>query len=287
MQNKNKKTLFNQQISSFLTITSKVLLIGALFLIPFGSLEAKADIITPDELINLTNQERVKAGLASLKSNTLLELAAYNKAVDILENNYFAHTNPAGKPFYFWIQETGYEYQSAGENLAIDFSNVPDIVDAWMASPTHRENILESSYQEIGLAILSGKFGDHETIVVVQEFGEPITPLPSTPPATLAMESATTIKLVAGQSTHTPMLANSNLPTNPLPWAKRIQNLLNLAVMIIFSAVVILLTEKSIALSLQPLPRYTSGRPVISGGKGTPIIFNIVGATSANTPRGV
>jgi hypothetical protein len=71
------------------------------------------------------------------------------------------------------MKEAGYEYQVAGENLARDFGTTPDMMEAWMASPTHRANIVNPKYTEIGIAVIDGVFQGYETTLVVQMFGKP------------------------------------------------------------------------------------------------------------------
>ena len=158
----------------FITLCFKVLLVGTLFLLGESSYAAAENTVNAHKLIELTNHEREKAGLPQLVKNPLLTRAARAKAYDILTQDYFAHTTPDRKPFYIWIQEAGYVYTSAGENLAISFIDENEIMNAWMASQTHKDNILDTQYTEIGIASLIGDFSDKETIVVVQLFGEPI-----------------------------------------------------------------------------------------------------------------
>jgi uncharacterized protein YkwD len=118
----------------------------------------------PEKFIfDLVNAERSKVGLSPLKRNLLLDQAARNKAADLVSKGYWSHTSPEGKTFNEWIQEAGYRYLHAGENLAKDFPNVSDAVPAWMNSPTHRENILKVVYQDTGIAIQGS--------VIVQMFG--------------------------------------------------------------------------------------------------------------------
>lgn len=192
MQNKYKNTFFKEKLNKlpcflfspkfaktvlnylFIALTIKVLIVGALFLIPEKTAVLASSPIDPSILIYLTNQERSKHNLEPLVENELLTKAAYNKALDIIKNDYFAHTTPYGKRFFEWIQEAGYKYRSAGENLAISFKRNTDIVNAWMNSKTHRENILDPYYKEIGIAKAEGEFNGKTTIIVVQMFGEPI-----------------------------------------------------------------------------------------------------------------
>ena len=61
------------------------------------------------------------------------------KAQDMATLGYFAHVSPDGKTPWYWIEKVGYDYQYAGENLAINFSDSKDVTNAWMASPLHKE----------------------------------------------------------------------------------------------------------------------------------------------------
>ena len=89
----------------------------------------------------------------------------------MIKNDYFAHTSPAGINPWFWYEKDGYDYKYAGENLAINFLKAEDQHKAWMASPTHRKNILNDKYQEIGVAVDAGKINGQMAIIAVQEFG--------------------------------------------------------------------------------------------------------------------
>lgn len=129
--------------------------------------------ITKIALIELTNQARESLGLSVLKENPKLSEAAYLKAKDILEKDYFSHSSPAGVTPWYWFSKSGYNYQLAGENLAIGFLDSEEVYDAWLDSPSHKENILNSSFSEIGIATLKGDFQGNETTVVVQLFGAP------------------------------------------------------------------------------------------------------------------
>ncbi len=131
-----------------------------------------ASPITKASVIELTNQERIKAGLPIFWSNYKLNLAAQRKAEDMLKNGYWEHYHN-GKSPWDWMREAGYEFKAAGENLAIDFFEVEPMIQAWMDSPTHRQNILNPVFREIGVGVAKGWFKDHETIIVVQMFGAP------------------------------------------------------------------------------------------------------------------
>jgi len=134
---------------------------------------AWASGISPADVIALANSARSKAGLTPLSANTELTIAAQAKAEDMLKNDYFAHTSPAGATPWSWIKQAGYQYKAAGENLAINFTDVAEEHSAWMKSPTHRANILNAEYQEIGVAVVSGKIDGKESVVTVELFGTP------------------------------------------------------------------------------------------------------------------
>lgn len=138
-----------------------------------------ASAINASSLIDMTNQVRQEANLKPLEPNHKLTQAAYRKAYDILNHGYFAHTNPSGKPFYQWVEEENYNYLYAGENLAIDFTTNEGVLGAWLQSPSHRANIINPNYNEIGLVTLRGSWQDHETTVVVQMFGSILTESPT------------------------------------------------------------------------------------------------------------
>lgn len=130
-----------------------------------------ASQISPQKVIELTNSERQANGLPELVYNKELSEAATAKATDMFAHNYWAHISPTGVEPWFFITNANYKYQHAGENLARDFSNPSSVVAAWMASPTHKQNILDKRYQDIGIAVMDGYINGVETTLVVQMFG--------------------------------------------------------------------------------------------------------------------
>jgi hypothetical protein len=132
-----------------------------------------ASSITPAQVLDLTNKERAESGLPPLTLNSKLTSAALSKGQDMFSDQYWAHIAPDGKEPWSFISESGYRYRVAGENLARDFSTTSDMVLAWMRSPTHKANIVNSRYQEIGIAVIDGVLNGHETTLVVQMFGSP------------------------------------------------------------------------------------------------------------------
>ena len=127
----------------------------------------------PGEGIALTNTERTKVGDAGVVENASLARAAQNKANDMATKGYFSHVGPDGKEPWVWISEAGYQYRFAGENLAVRFDESSDVVNAWMASPSHRANIVKPVYTEIGIGVAQGIYEGVPATFVVQYFGTP------------------------------------------------------------------------------------------------------------------
>lgn len=102
-------------------------------------------------VIKLTNQERSNQGLSPLKAHKKLSNVARNKAQDMQSNGYFSHTSPSqGSPFDM-MKNAGVSFQSAGENIARGQKSPQQVVDAWMDSQGHRENILNEDFTHIGV----------------------------------------------------------------------------------------------------------------------------------------
>ncbi len=127
--------------------------------------------IDQKQVIELTNKEREKQGLAPVKENEALDKAALLKAQNMFTENYWAHFAPSGKTPWDFILGSGYKFTFAGENLAKNFYSSNEVVVAWMASPTHRDNLLNGKYQDIGVAVLEGVLNGQKTTLIVQEFG--------------------------------------------------------------------------------------------------------------------
>lgn len=116
--------------------------------------------ITKNELlgIELLNNDRSKQGLPRLVADARLTEVARNHAADMVANNYFNHTNLQGQSPFDRIEANGITYKSAGENIAYNYS-VEKLEEAWMNSPGHRANILNTGYTHVGLGLYPGKNG--------------------------------------------------------------------------------------------------------------------------------
>ena len=127
--------------------------------------------ISVSDLVTQTNEQRNKYGLPSLKLDSQLTEAAQKKADNMFAKDYWAHNGPDGTTPWDFITNAGYQYVYAGENLARGFSTTIDVMNAWMASPDHRENILSKNFVDVGFAVESGKLTGEDTTLVVEEFG--------------------------------------------------------------------------------------------------------------------
>lgn len=132
---------------------------------------ANASELTPEKIVELTNQSRKEAGLKPLNADPKLALAASEKARDMFANQYFEHISPAGVTPWHWFNAVGYNYTYAAENLAKDFATAEGAHSALMKSTGHRENILGANYKDIGIAVVTGTFNGKNSVIVVEEFG--------------------------------------------------------------------------------------------------------------------
>lgn len=162
-----------------------------------AALLAGSNGYSAEEIIALANTNRKNVGLNELKVNPVLNKAADVKVQDMLAKNYFSHVSPDNKTPWDFIKGAGYKYFAAGENLAIDFVTAEDVNKGLMDSPTHRANLLNKLYTEIGVSVGYGIFDGRETILVAQYFGKPYevktAPAPIKP-VTVPVKPATTTK---------------------------------------------------------------------------------------------
>ncbi len=127
------------------------------------------------DLLTDTNDAREKEGLGILTLNDDLSRAAYLKAQDMYEAQYWAHVSPSGVQPWKWFADVNYNYSVAGENLAKNYPTAQATVDAWMDSETHRANILNKDYRDVGFAVVDGSLLGESTSLVVALYGSPVT----------------------------------------------------------------------------------------------------------------
>ena len=205
---------------SFLAILMAVYLLNQSIIKSIGTLKpgvlGYSSEITVSKVLKATNLERLKYNLPELKYNETLSKSATAKAKDMFANNYWAHTSPTGKTPWDFFKENDYQYSVAGENLAKDFYDTESLMRAWMNSPTHKANIVNSKYQEIGLGVVNGVLDGVETTLVVQHFGTPLNRAAASAPNPVEPVTQTE-KVPVAVSPDTPqVLASTNTTINPL-----------------------------------------------------------------------
>lgn len=126
--------------------------------------------VLPTALTVLANADRGAGALEALVEDPLLARAAQAKADDMAARGYFAHVSPDGTTFRKYLDDAGYQYSYAGENLAVDFEESVDVERAWMNSPTHRANILKAEYTHVGYGVARGTYQGKDVTFVAQFF---------------------------------------------------------------------------------------------------------------------
>ena len=148
---------------------------------PLKNLSGKSTtrVLQSKIILTATNLQRLNNGVKSLQWNDTLKNSAESKAQDILNKQYFEHISPEGVGPAQLAAQVGYKYVVIGENLALgNFETESALVDAWMNSPGHRENILNPKFTEIGIAAKRGTYEGKTVWVAVQEFGTPLSSCP-------------------------------------------------------------------------------------------------------------
>ena len=212
---------------SLMAILTLVTFVGAnLQAILWQSSDWLVSTVLPATVIDLTNQERSELNALPLQRNTTLDAAATLKAKDMAKNEYFSHFSPTGVSPWYWFDQAGYVYAHAGENLAIHFTDSTEVVEAWMKSPTHRENIVNGKYTEIGVGTAKGTYEGYDTVYVVQLFGAPGVPAAIEPQITPPPVVPTVPEVVAAPvpAEITPELAAIPEPESSLPVQPPVEN---------------------------------------------------------------
>jgi len=148
---------------------------------PPKSAPKKANALTSVGVIAQTNDQRAQNGnLLPLGENATLDAIATLRLDDMFQQQYFAHVGPQGESAITVASSVGYAHLALGENLALGlYAGDPGVVTAWMASPGHRANILDTQYTQIGVAVREGTFQGQETWIAVQVFGRPASDCPA------------------------------------------------------------------------------------------------------------
>jgi hypothetical protein len=158
---------------------------------PTGKVLDYATSMSISGLLSDTNSARASNGVASLSLNAKLDAAAQAKANDMAARNYWSHNTPEGNPPWVFVTAQGYNYQKLGENLAAGFSDEQATINGWMASPPHRENLLDGAFSDVGFGFANNpnytSAGGGPMTIVVAFYGKPASvaapaPAKSTPP---------------------------------------------------------------------------------------------------------
>lgn len=150
-----------------------IIVIFVLFLPAEAFLMPDILAVEQNKIISLTNNFRVKNHLPILSENSKLDASAANKAEDMVRYKYFSHTSPGERHLSYFISQVNYDYLVAGENLAMGYFDANSMMKAWQASPTHRANLLDKDFTEIGTAMADGAYDNNATVYAVQHFGQP------------------------------------------------------------------------------------------------------------------
>lgn len=160
-------------------------------------------------LVDMTNQTRVDENKTPLIVNPKLEYAAQLKASDMVSKNYFAHTSPEGISPWYWFKKAEYSFSYAGENLAVGFEQSEDVNNGWLNSPTHKANIIDEHFTEIGIATMKGERKGKDAVYVVQMFGKPKTATPAKSKTILTQDNPTPVATVQNSQTASVLSATS------------------------------------------------------------------------------
>lgn len=188
----HRRRLHIHRFSWFAFMLSGLLLVQVVynFQISGGhSVLAYATNVNRTDLHAQTNAFRSAAGLGSLALDSQLNQAAQAKAEHMITNDYWAHVAPDGTTPWYFFESVGYVYVNAGENLAYGFRTSAEVVQAWMDSPSHRDNVL-GNYQDVGFGYMDGaNYQGGQYTVVVAMYGtrqapavtQPVQPQPEQP----------------------------------------------------------------------------------------------------------
>ena len=129
--------------------------------------------ITAEEklMLDSVNTERAKESLSALSWCPALARSATAHSVDMAFNNYFEHESLDGREISDRAKAQGYDYRTVGENIAVGQRDVAEVMEGWMNSPGHRENILRPQFTHLGSGVATGDYKGFQSIYWTQNFG--------------------------------------------------------------------------------------------------------------------
>lgn len=160
---------------SLVFLLTKIIVVVFVIFLPIGAF-VLPDVLAEEQrqIVALTNQARREKNLPELVVSSKLDLSAQNKADDMAAEQYFAHVKDK-KGLSTWLKGVSYNYEVAGENLAVGFSNAGQIVAAWKNSPTHYANLIDSDFKDLGVGLAGGVYNGRATVFIAQHLGTPVS----------------------------------------------------------------------------------------------------------------
>ncbi len=128
------------------------------------------------EMLATVNRERAAHNVPPVRENAVLQAAAQGHADDMLARCYYGHDSPDGDAPLARAKRAGYDPQRIGENIARGQTSVAQVMENWMASPGHRENILNPAFEDAGFGFALGRLRDGYEVIWVQAFGKLLPP---------------------------------------------------------------------------------------------------------------
>ncbi len=199
-------------------LVAALLIEGAMVaqIIAHTSLKDLFAAVLPSSIEAFTNDKRSELELPPLFDNPILAAAALRKANDMASKGYFSHASPDGRQPWDFMKEAGYDFRYAGENLAVHFYDSSDVVSAWMASPSHKANIVKPVYTEIGVGVATGVYEGKQTTFVVQFFGTPKAKVAEAESPTSAVLAETALdEVVLSSEAAEPAVAGESIVADP------------------------------------------------------------------------
>jgi len=152
------------------------------FAIPYRTLSAAQSPAVAAQVLDLVNTARLRGAhcgtrqyppAPALHSSSLLNAVAARHAADMAAGDYLDHVDPQGRTPADRVRAAGYRDSLVGENIAYGPSSAPEVVQGWLASPGHCENLLTAPFSEMGIAFAAGRDRNHFGLYWVQLLAQP------------------------------------------------------------------------------------------------------------------
>lgn len=212
--------------SAFFVLLKGVLVVFAMSIPTVAFVMPDVLAIEQEKIIQLTNELRAQVNAGNLNEEVKLNTSGQLKADDMARGQYFAHVSPDGNGLGYFLKQAKYSYTVAGENLAMGFSSAPELFDAWVKSPTHYANLVDTDFKHIGIGVTSGLYDGLSTVYVAQHFGAPKNKSAATPEITTPVVQVATVSSTAVEEapvptstadTSTPVVEPTSTPSPTFP----------------------------------------------------------------------